>query len=405
MTYIDRVRIQEFYYYAQNVSVEVSDTKRNSMLGIYKPGAEAKMRGFIVSIETNEGHKGAFCPFMGGTEAALGEVRKLAPRLLGQNPFAREAIFTILKASSRAGSGEGVGPLDIANWDLVGRAYGKSISELLGGFRDRLPTYVSTWRGDRNGGLDSPDAFVQFARDCINRGIPGFKVHPWPEGDPREDSELALALGKEVGGSIELMWDPAGTYMTFHNALTVGHVLDEVGYRWYEDPLIDNGRSAYANRRLREELRTPMILGERIRGLEQKADFIVAGGTDILRAEPEFDLGVTGLMKAAHLAEAFCMDIEVANPSPAQRHCISAIRNTHFYEIDNVGPNCPVAMPPIYTCGYTDQLDAIGQDGCVAVPTGPGLGVQYDWDYINEHELRRYDITTSDISEILITPQ
>lgn len=405
MTYIDRISVHEFFYFAENVAVEMKDTKRAGMLGEFKRGARAKLRGFVVVVQTNEGHRGEYCPFMGGTEPALGEVRKLAPRLLGQNPFEREAIFTLLKGASRAGSGEGIGPLDIANWDLVGKAYGRSISEMLGGYRKRLPTYVSTWRGDRNGGLDNPEAFIQFAKDCINRGIPGFKVHPWGDGNAKEDCTLALALAEAVGDGIELMWDPAGTYLTFHDALTVGRTLDEGKYRWYEDPLIDNGRSAHAHKRLREEIRTPLIMGERIRGLEQKADFIVAGATDILRAEPEFDLGITGLMKAANLAEAFCMDIEVANPSPAQRHCISAIRNTHFYEICNVGPECPVAMPPIYSCGYTDQLDAIGPDGCVAVPSGPGLGVVYDWEYIREHTLRTYEISTSDLSDLLIAPQ
>jgi L-alanine-DL-glutamate epimerase-like enolase superfamily enzyme len=42
-------------------------------------------------------------------------------------------------------------------------------------------------------------------------------------------------------------------------------------------------------------------------------------------------------------------------------------------------------VAPVYTCGYTDQLDACGADGCVAVPAGPGLGVRYDWDFIRQN--------------------
>jgi L-alanine-DL-glutamate epimerase-like enolase superfamily enzyme len=50
-----------------------------------------------------------------------------------------------------------------------------------------------------------------------------------------------------------------------------------------------------------------------------------------------------------------------------------------------VGPDMPNAVPPVYRCGYSDQLDAIGRDGCVDVPTGPGLGVDYDWDFIERN--------------------
>ena len=46
----------------------------------------------------------------------------------------------------------------------------------------------------------------------------------------------------------------------------------------------------------------------------------------------------------------------------------------------------PNAVPPVYTCGYSDQIDAVDKDGTVPVPTGPGLGVSYDWDYIRAHK-------------------
>ena len=66
---------------------------------------------------------------------------------------------------------------------------------------------------------------------------------------------------------------------------------------------------------------------------------------------------------------------------------MSAMRNSNYYEVALVGPDCPNMIAPVYKCGYTDQLDCIGKDGCVAVPTGPGLGVQYDWDYIRAHQV------------------
>jgi L-alanine-DL-glutamate epimerase-like enolase superfamily enzyme len=58
-----------------------------------------------------------------------------------------------------------------------------------------------------------------------------------------------------------------------------------------------------------------------------------------------------------------------------------------------VGPDCPNVIPPVYACGYTDQLDCIDAEGTVGVPTGPGLGVTYDWDYIarNRTNLHVFD--------------
>src|SRR5690606_19623542 len=148
-----------------------------------------------------------------------------------------------------------------------------------------------------------------------------------------------------VGGQIELMLDPACVYRSFEDCLKVGYACDEARFEWLEDPFVDVGRSFQAHRRLRESIRTPLLQGERLRGLELRAEMIVAGATDIMRADPEMDLGITGLLKVAHLAEAFGMDLEVANCSPAQRHCVGALRNASRYEICNVGPDCPNATP------------------------------------------------------------
>jgi len=65
---------------------------------------------------------------------------------------------------------------------------------------------------------------------------------------------------------------------------------------------------------------------------------------------------------------------------------MAATRNTNFYELALVGPDTPNAVPPVYTCGYSDQLDAVDADGCVPVPTGPGLGVTYDWEFIRSNQ-------------------
>ena len=119
---------------------------------------------------------------------------------MGRDPDAREAIYDDLKREVRAYDHMGHGPLDIALWDLAGKRLGSSVARLLGGFRTRLPTYASTYHGqDTGGGLDSPEAFADFALACKERGFAGFKIHGWHDGDARREAANALGVRKAVG--------------------------------------------------------------------------------------------------------------------------------------------------------------------------------------------------------------
>jgi L-alanine-DL-glutamate epimerase-like enolase superfamily enzyme len=106
----------------------------------------------------------------------------------------------------------------------------------------------------------------------------------------------------------------------------------------------------------------------------------------MIHVDPEYDMGITGAMKLAHFCEAMGMDLQFHAAGPAQRLCISAIRNTHLYEMALVGPKMPNVIAPVYTCGYSDQPGDLPADGCVPVPDGPGLGVAYDRDFIAAHK-------------------
>jgi L-alanine-DL-glutamate epimerase-like enolase superfamily enzyme len=128
-----------------------------------------------------------------------------------------------------------------------------------------------------------------------------------------------------------------------------------------------------------------------VRGIEPKADFAIAGGTDLLRSDPEYDMGLTGARKVGHLAEALGLDVEIHACGPAHRALMAATRNTSFYEVALVGPCARNPLPPCYADGYSDDLEAVGDDGCVPVPTGPGLGIRYDWDWIAQHRTRLHE--------------
>ncbi|MBY4638399.1 hypothetical protein K5P26_14745 [Sphingopyxis sp. XHP0097] len=322
---------------------------------------------------------------------ALGQTLLLASRLPGRDPMQRELIFDEFKRALRQYDHMGHGIIDIALWDLAGKMLGASVSTLLGGWRSRLKAYASTAHGDRAGGLSSPSDYVNFAEHCYSLGYRGFKMHGWYEGNVAEEAETVRALGRHMGGRMELMLDPACHLRTFADALAVGRACDDAGFFWYEDPFRDTGVSAIAHRKLRELIRTPLLITEHVRGIEPKLDFAVANATDFLRADPEYDLGITGMMKIAHAAEAMGLDVEIHGSGPAHRHCMSAIRNTNFYEVALVGPKMANPLPPVYVCGYTDNLEGVGEDGCFPVPTGDGLGVEYDWDFIARHRTNLHE--------------
>ena len=182
------------------------------------------------------------------------------------------------------------------------------------------------------------------------------------------------------------MVDPACQLRTWMDALAVGEACDEAGYFWYEDPYRDSGVSAHGHQRLREKIKTPLLVSEHVRGLEQKASFLLNGGCDMIHADPEYDMGITGVMKIAHFCEGLGLDLQLHACGPAHRACNAAIRNTHMYEMALMCPGMPNIIPPVYACGYSDQPEDLGKDGCVPVPEGPGLGVTYDWDFIDAHK-------------------
>ncbi|MDE0303599.1 MAG: hypothetical protein OXI87_01760 [Albidovulum sp.] len=386
---ITRIEIREFTFDVENIGVESnSEDARKHGGGTpggavgYAPGQTATMTRYAVVIEASDGSSGEYVTHYVGTKSAHAQSLMLAPMLLGRDAEAREGLYDDMKRELRQYDHMGHGPLDIALWDLAGKKYGTSVSRLLGGYRNRLPAYASTYHGDRNGGLDSKEAFAEFALQCRQIGYRAYKIHGWHEGNAREEAACLSHVRGVVGDTMELMVDYACELRTLADAIYVGHACDDTKCFWYEDPFRDAGTSAHAHSILRQKIRTPLLQTEHIRGVEPKADFVLAGGTDFLRSDPEYDMGITGAMKIAHLAEALGVDCEVHAPGPAHRAVMSAMRNANYYEVALVGPDCPNAIPPVYACGYSDQIDCVDADGCVAVPEGPGLGVTYDWEFI-----------------------
>jgi L-alanine-DL-glutamate epimerase-like enolase superfamily enzyme len=373
---IDRVEVHQVQWEREDLGYDY-----NGFNWVYKKGSKITRSDYVLQIFTNQGIVGEF---VGGGSAEYAQMTMWVDYLIGRNPLQRELIFNDVKRALRKQDRMSMGPVDIALWDLAGKFYNAPVWELLGGWRKTLPAYASTLHGDENGGLDSPEAFADFAVECKKMGYKAFKIHGWGNGPIQREAANVLEVRKRVGDDMDLMLDPACEYNTFADALRVGRACDEANFFWYEDPFKDGGISSYAHRKLRQMIKTPILMGEHVRGFEPKVDMLVAEATDYLRVDPIYDMGITGAMKTAHAAEGFGIDVEIHGVGPAMRHCMAAIRNTNYYELGLVHPKTPGHAGPLYT-DYDDQLDTIDSDGCVPVPDGPGLGVTCNWDFINAH--------------------
>ncbi len=377
---IRRLTVRQYKWTARELGKDY-----NGFNDVYLKGSSVPQGGYVFTIETDAGITGEY---VGGTGVSYAQVAMVAHYLIGRNPLQREIIWNDLKRALRKQDRFGMAPIDCALWDIAGKAYGASVSEMLGGYRKTLPAYASTYHGDENGGLSSPEAFGEFAVQCREMGYPAFKIHGWGNGPIEREAAAVIATRKAVGDAMDLMIDPACEYNTWGDALKVGRACDEAAYMWYEDPYKDGGLSAFAHKKLRQIIKTPILLGEHVRGMELRVDQIVAEGTDYVRADVDYDGGITGVMKLAHVAEGFGLDCEIHAPGHAPRHCMSAIRNTNYYELGLVHPKVPgkKTQCPIFADDYSDDLDSVDANGCVPVPQGPGLGIAVNWDWLAKNE-------------------
>jgi L-alanine-DL-glutamate epimerase-like enolase superfamily enzyme len=372
---IVKIEVHEYAYTLRNLGKDY-----NGFNLVYVPNSTVAAKGYVIRILTDTGVTGEFA---GGNAAEYATLSSFAHYLIGKSALERERIYTDVRRALRQVARIGLAPVDVALWDLAGKLYDAPVYQLLGGYKARVPCYASTYHGDENGGLDTPEAYADFALQCRELGYPAFKIHGWGRAPIAQEAATVRAVRERVGDGMDLMLDPACEYTTFGDALKVGWACDEANFFWYEDPYRDGGISQFAHRKLRQLIKTPLLLTEHVRSLEPHIDFALADATDFVRGDVGYD-GITGVMKVAHACEALGIDVELHGPGPAQRQCMAAIRNTNYYEMGLLHPLAPASHDPnLYQDDYRDTLEAIDAEGCVPVPQGPGLGVAVNWDWID----------------------
>ena len=376
---ITKIEVHTYEFERENLGKDY-----NGFNIVYEPGNRMKSQGNVLRIETDQGIVGEYA---GGGGAEFSTIPTFAHFLIGRSALQRELIYTEVRRALRQVARIGYAPIDIALWDIAGKLYDQPIYKLLGGYKDSIPCYASTYHGDHQpDGLSSPEAFADFAEQCLELGYPAFKIHGWGRAPVSQEVANVHAVGKRVGGKMDLMLDPACELMTFGDAVKVGWACDENRFFWYEDPYRDGGISQFAHRKLRQLINTPILQTEHVRSLEPHIDFALADATDYVRGDVGYD-GITGVTKLAHACEALGIDIEFHGPGPAQRQCMAAIRNTNYYEMGLLHPKAPASHEPNLYIDYHDDLEAIDSNGHVSIPQGPGLGVDINWEWVERNRV------------------
>jgi L-alanine-DL-glutamate epimerase-like enolase superfamily enzyme len=368
-----------------------SKTVRDSE-GHGHPGPEHDATQTLVTIHTDEGVSGyAFGVIARGTLENL-----VKPILVGQDPFYRERLWQALKERQRLNlttlHDRVLAIIDLALWDLAGKHAGQPVHRLLGAARDKVPAYASTMCGDDlEGGLDTPDAYAQFARWCMDRGYPAYKLHTWQPPYPgapsaKRDIAACAAVREAVGPDVPLMLDPFH-YYSREEALYLAKELEKLDYYWMEEPMDEHSMSSYVW--LCENTSLAICGPETAEGkMHTRAEWIKYGACDIVRGGVHDVGGITPLVKIAHLAEAFGMRMEVHGGGAGNLHVLCAMATPgEFYERGLLHPFIDYEQPAPWLRRLVDPMD---EKGFVHVSPEPGLGMEIDFDYIAEHEVESY---------------
>jgi len=167
-------------------------TDYNGFNLVYVPGSTVVQTNHIIRILTDVSLVGEYA---GGSAADYAILPSFAHYLIGKPALERERIYADVKRALRQVARIGLAPVDIALWDLAGKYYQTPIYRLLGGYKEWLPCYASTYHGDTSGGLDSPEAYAEFAVQCRDMGYPAFKIDGLQRQDTR-DGVYPLATTK-----------------------------------------------------------------------------------------------------------------------------------------------------------------------------------------------------------------
>ena len=329
----------------------------------------------ITQVDTDDGIRGYG---FGALDPVFVE-RLIKPTFLGANPFAVEALLSqgLLYWPS----------LEVALWDVMGKATGRPVNQLLGGGKERVPIYLTcVWPGQMGQRSFTPERQAEMAAAYAAHGFKAIKLQMWRD-NPDDDIEVVRLIRQAVGGRdrLEIMIDRTGPYSgvnwTFDTAYRVARRLEALDATWLEEPLSrgDTRQSA----ELAAAVDIPITGGEGDRGLWQFKDYLVHRSYDIIQPDTLGCGGIWTARKIGVLAEAFGVPCILHGSHGFNLfpwlHTAAAIPSCRILEVVYIVPPILPSQQwaPLTHLLTTDEFLHL-EDCALTVPTGPGLGVPFD---------------------------
>ncbi|WP_018998382.1 mandelate racemase/muconate lactonizing enzyme family protein [Hirschia maritima] len=358
-----------------------------------------KRTAHLVEVRTDEGITGWGECFGGGGIALANKTiveQVIQPMIIGMNPLDRDVIwhkaYNLMRDHGQKGMPiQSLSGVDIALWDIAGKYYNQPVYQLLGGaFREEIPVYGYGMMLQR-----VPDLKERFKTDSAQIVEAGFKATKMKIGlGVKEDIELVETVRDAVGPDFQVMVDANHAYTT-REAMTLGHEFEKMGIYWFEEPVAPEDHQGY--RDLCEALVLNIAGGEAEFTSFGFRDLIKNRCVDILQPEVCALGGITEYQKIIAMARAHFV--------PVVNHvwgsAVAVGTNMHLLA---ALPDFPGAAHPVQPMleydttpnRFREELlqkplniqERVKQSGgTIPIPTGPGLGVDPDPDFVRHFEV------------------
>lgn len=329
----------------------------------------------IVEVLTDSGITGW------GEGASLPPRRAVDQQVIGKNPFDYEVIWDALHKQGTDTAG--ISAIDIALWDIMGKALKQPIHSLLGGaFRNRVQAYATgLFRRDRP---DRTASLVEEARGYVDEGFKAMKMKVGfgPDYDIKNVAAVRRAIGDDILFAVD-----ANCGYDRGLAIAVGQKIAENDLLWFEEPIAADDVEGYIE--IRRALRMRISGAEQLRGRWAFRRMVQEGALDIIQPDVCVCGGFTEYRKIAAMASA--------NHVRVIPHMFgTAIRLAATMQLIATTPDSPRALEPFPTLLEYDMSENALRtelakepirhaDGIVVVPQGPGLGIEINPEVLNKY--------------------
>lgn len=335
----------------------------------------------LLIVRSDQGLVGLGSCFTSG-KLVTGAIELLWPLLRGQPAVEPERVSELLRQSSfwqgRGGAVEhAISGIDIALWDLMGKACQQPVSRLLGGnYRSTIKPYGSIL-------FDEPEALTRTLVSVVQRGFKAIKLgwRPFGRRDRKFDELLIRTARAAVGEEVELMVDAGGSEQFWPHggnwARNTARMLADYGIVWFEEPLPPDDLEGYVA--LARVSPVPIASGEVLTRRQAFQPWIERRAVDILQPDCTKNGGLSESRRIAWMA----YDHNVQVVPHGWNTAVGLAADLQFSAAIPVARYVEYLTP----CAYIDEILTVpfrlNEHGLLAIPTLPGLGIELDPDKLN----------------------